>query len=412
MSLSVSTYENLAMPLVEIGENTSNRLLVELRKAAEELAENPENERQIRNRVESLIDAEAESFVSDADSWPDNELAVAYVRGYQNANGDIESLVANPKDEGNPITTPQVMAAGIAGAGLSQVQQADGGPVIPPSLLAQLGPRGREFFAQNPHHFTFYETFRTAAKDDIQGMMRPIIRNTNDMYRDIAVQSGTQEFRAANVTTRRQMSQDMVKRFANKGITGVVYADGRVMNIENYSEMVGRTMSGRTASQAHLNRMNERGYDLLRMSIHAGASPLCEPWQGGVYSSSGRSDQYPPWDDAVAGGAFHANCLHHVSTYIQGVSPSRAELTSRHPGESALIREHGEAKGNRIIYQATQRQREIERNIRKFKRRQSVSMTSREAERASNKIKQWQQAQRQHTDTFGFLRRKYSREAI
>ena len=401
MSLSVSTYENLAMPLVEIGENTSNKLLVELRKAAEELAENPENERQIRNRVESLVDTEAESFVSDADQWPDNELALAYLRGYQNANGDIESRVAQPKDEGNPKTTPQVMAAGIAGAGMTGTPR-----------LEQLGPRGREFFAQNPQHYTFYETFRTAAKDDIQGMMRPIIRNANDMYRDIAVQSGTQEFRAANVTTRRQMSQDMVKRFANKGITGVVYADGRMMNIESYSEMVGRTMSGRTASQAHLNRMNERGYDLLRMSIHAGASPLCEPWQGGVYSSSGRSDQYPPWDDAVAGGAFHANCLHHVSTYIQGVSPSRAELTSRHPGESALIREHGEAKGNRIIYQATQRQREIERNIRQWKRRQSVSMTSREAERASNKIKQWQQAQRQHTDTFGFLRRKYEREQI
>ena len=412
MSIGPATYENLAMPLVEQGEDLSGELLSLIRRSAETLAEAPEEEPRIRDRVEQQIEEKVQDFQANANSWPDEELAAAYQRGFESANGDLEAAVDNPRDEGNDITAGQVMTAGMAATVSQQAQRTEDGVVIPPSLLARLRPKGRKFFSENPQHYNFYATFRQAARDDIEGMMRPIIRETRDMYRDVAIQSGTQRFRAESVTRRRDMSQDMVRRFANRGITGVMYRDGRRMPVEEYSEMVGRTMSGRCSVQAELNRLHERGYDLIRMSVHAGASPLCEPWQGGVYSQTGQSDRYPPWADAVAGGAFHPQCIHHISPYIPGRSPSRSDIERRHPAEAAMIREHGEARGNRMIYEATQEQRRIERGIRKWKRRQSTAMTDREARRAQNKIREWQGRQRQHTEQFRFLRRKYEREQI
>lgn len=64
------------------------------------------------------------------------------------------------------------------------------------------------------------------------------------------------------------------------------------------------------------------------------------------------------------------------------------------------------------MYQAEQRQRAIERNVRKFKRRKAAAITKEEREHAQKYISKWQKEARTHIDKNSFLRRKYSREAI
>ena len=64
-----------------------------------------------------------------------------------------------------------------------------------------------------------------------------------------------------------------------------------------------------------------------------------------------------------------------------------------------------------FISKTEKRQREIERQIRKWKRRLDTSITAKETNLSKSKIKEWQQLQRdllENTD----LRRKYNRESI
>ncbi|NIT58768.1 MAG: minor capsid protein, partial [Aliifodinibius sp.] len=64
-------------------------------------------------------------------------------------------------------------------------------------------------------------------------------------------------------------------------------------------------------------------HDLVRMSTHFPTSDLCVDWQGGVYSQSGQSDNYPSLQTAIEGGAFHVNCKHSLGGYFPGTSPAK-----------------------------------------------------------------------------------------
>ena len=59
------------------------------------------------------------------------------------------------------------------------------------------------------------------------------------------------------------------------------------------------------------------GEDLIQVSSHKGACPLCEPWQGAVLSISGNHPTYPALADAKAAGLFHPNCAHVVMPYSE-----------------------------------------------------------------------------------------------
>jgi hypothetical protein len=108
--------------------------------------------------------------------------------------------------------------------------------------------------------------------------------------------------------------------------------------------------------------------------------------------------------------AWCGNCKHDVSAWFEGISP---ELETRvDPAEQKLIDEYGYKEAQKISYEAQQKQRYIERNIRKYKRRESVALDGKNKIAAQNKIKEWQSTQRQHLNNNEFLRRKYEREQI
>ena len=70
---------------------------------------------------------------------------------------------------------------------------------------------------------------------------------------------------------------------------------------------------------------DDYGIDLLRTSAHTGCSDLCAPYQGKVYSRSGKSKKFPAFKPILMfegeGGTYkHWNCRHHESDYIEGSS--------------------------------------------------------------------------------------------
>jgi len=86
-------------------------------------------------------------------------------------------------------------------------------------------------------------------------------------------------------------------------------------NIANYNSMVYNT----NLNKSGWNRTNYDsellGNDLVYLPAHPFACPLCMPYQGKVYSKSGKSNKYPPQEEAIAGGVGHPNCKHQWTLY-------------------------------------------------------------------------------------------------
>lgn len=111
-----------------------------------------------------------------------------------------------------------------------------------------------------------------------------------------------------------------------------------------------------------LGRTQETVGDLVQMTSHATACPICWPLQGRVYSISGRSSVYPPLDAAFSGGHanIHPNCMHVILPYIPALqSPEEIrnllafsnrpfDISQMSPELQALFR------ANDAIYQAQQ----------------------------------------------------------
>src|SRR5690606_668684 len=103
------------------------------------------------------------------------------------------------------------------------------------------------------------------------------------------------------------------------------------------------------------------GNDLVEVSAHDGARPLCEPYQGRIFSLSGNHPDYPALADTSMGdpaGLFGVNCGHVKYPYIEGIS--RQRYKPRDP------------EVNDRQYENSQKQRYLERQIRYAKREQMM----------------------------------------
>ena len=171
--------------------------------------------------------------------------------------------------------------------------------------------------------------------------------------------------------------KDAVLDIANDGITAIHYDTGREDTLETAVTRALRTGISQGTAQMQLERMKEMGCDLVITSSHLGARPTHEEWQGGIFhvdwktmdiTAQRRSDEeiptpattnakYPDfvqstrygWVDGLCG----ANCRHHFSPYFEG-------MPNPFP--------HYDSKENQERYDKEQRQRLLERRIRKTNR--------------------------------------------
>jgi len=114
--------------------------------------------------------------------------------------------------------------------------------------------------------------------------------------------------------TRKQISDRIAGRLKS-GLVALVDKGGRQWSFEAYSEMLTRTMLVRTANEGMSNRLQQSGYDLVQVSDHFGACPLCKEWETKILSLSGNHPEYPIVDKARDEGLFHPNCRHRLLPY-------------------------------------------------------------------------------------------------
>lgn len=142
--------------------------------------------------------------------------------------------------------------------------------------------------------------------ESLDNIAQVIGRQVNDVYRELALQSVRGS--VVGYDTWQQTAARFRAQLAERGITGFKDRAGKMWNMRSYAQMVART----TVMQAHLegtaNRLLENGHDLIKVSSHAGACPLCVPWEGQILSLTGKTPGYPTLEEAKTAGLFHPNC--------------------------------------------------------------------------------------------------------
>lgn len=152
-----------------------------------------------------------------------------------------------------------------------------------------------------------------------------------------------------------------------RGITGSPTDN---LRLEAYVRREINTTMNRSAVEMQFERAGEVGCGHIIISSHAGARPGCFPYQGGVYTLEGTYDpEYEALEDTSYGepdGIFGINCRHFPMPWFKGLNMEYGE-EERNPA-SLLEGPDGEEITNSQVYEADQRQRECEREIRRYER--------------------------------------------
>jgi len=147
----------------------------------------------------------------------------------------------------------------------------------------------------------------------------------------------------ASVVTGNTSSQAAVRQtilqLKEKGIPAFIDKSGREWSPQAYISMVIRTTVNNVARETQFNYMRENGLDIMRISRHDNARPLCLPFQGKLISISnssgfiedalGEMHEFIPLDSTSYGepaGLFGINCGHfgfpvHEKAFYPKVEP-------------------------------------------------------------------------------------------
>lgn len=239
------------------------------------------------------------------------------------------------------------------------------------------------------------------------------LRNAFDSYQQII--STPAALNATGVLTRRKATQDALNGFAARGIDGFTDKAGRTWHIDTYAEMATRTGAAHSLRAAYEGELIARGEDLVIVTGNTYTCRLCAPWQDKVLSLTGLypagthrlpsavGDGYVTvhvagtMEEARAAGLHHPNCTHSEGLYLPGA-------TVIEPGTMGVR--------DAETYDASQKQRALEREIRKHKRLLVAAITGEAESKARAAIRGYQAQIRELLAEHPKLQRKSYREAV
>lgn len=170
-------------------------------------------------------------------------------------------------------------------------------------------------------------------------------------------------------TTMQKAIGDAIRQMAKEGIPAFVDKAGKKWSPEAYSSMYVRTNVHKLSIDTVLKRNEDYGNDLFVVSKHSGARPKCAPYQGKIVSNKNRSGyvkdgkgkkyKFIPLSSTSYGepdGLLGINCGHFLKPFTPDVSVKNIKPLTKE-----------QEKENAKVYEESQQQRAIEREIRKSK---------------------------------------------
>lgn len=172
--------------------------------------------------------------------------------------------------------------------------------------------------------------------------------------------------------SRRAIMEDAVRALSDAGIETIDYKSGVKTTIDAAVRRHIVSQVSQAKAQILSDKCDEYDQDLVFVSAHFGARPSHAIWQGKVYSRSGTSSKYPSLDEGTGysgTGPFGSlgdrlcgvNCQHEMVPYMPGLSQLPDLSFEKEQKRYGMTSDE--------YYRATQKQRALERKVRKYKRR-------------------------------------------
>lgn len=186
---------------------------------------------------------------------------------------------------------------------------------------------------------------------------KAILRYQDDQYRQIITRA--QVGLSNGSLTLEQAIDQATSDYLRAGISNIEYKNGNRVNIADYATMCLRTSNHKAFLHGQGAKRKQMGVTTVLVSQHLTACPLCVPWQNKVliddiFSGGDKEDgPYPLLSEAVDEGLLHVNCQHNLNTFYPGISTIPPTLDPSKVDEA---------------YKETQKQRRIQRDIRRQKR--------------------------------------------
>lgn len=195
------------------------------------------------------------------------------------------------------------------------------------------------------------EALIRAVNKDMQKAEHAMLRKANDQYRKVIFNA--QIYANSGAGTLKQSIDMATKDYLRAGLNCITYKNGRTINIASYAEMAVRTANRRAVLTADGEMRRRHGWHTVKVSAYGGCSETCQPWQGRVYvddvysggtAAEAQALKLPLLSEAIAGGLFHPNCRHRLTTWFPGMDDSTA---IKGPENPPALKEHN--KNRRMI---------------------------------------------------------------
>ena len=212
----------------------------------------------------------------------------------------------------------------------------------------------------------------------LAGLQSALLGRTEpDIYRRVGLEQV-----AAQQAAGRGINQSVpafVDALRREGVTAFTDKAGRNWSLHTYATMVSRSTSRQAEILSVITADPEQ--DLYQISAHGTTCALCAPYEGRVYSRSGKDPDFPPLSDAFgkmdpAGPDdlsnswlnIHPNCLHSLSPWtpagrtpeelerIRRFSSPKTNPYSRDPRTEAQIKAYRDKEQGRAKWLAQYRQ--------------------------------------------------------
>lgn len=195
------------------------------------------------------------------------------------------------------------------------------------------------------------------------------------------------------IEARQSAMRECISEMTQKGIPAFVDKNGRNWSPEAYTNMCIRSTLGSVAKETQFSLMDEYGLDLVEVSSHSGARPLCAKDQGKIFNRNGgggyttdldgKRIKFYSWRSSSYGkpaGLLGINCGHQIYPFLPGIS-----VQTYFPYDE---------KENAEQYEKICNQRALERKVRASKRECTSLDTLGDKEgfdKAAYKLKQQEQ---------------------
>ncbi len=276
-----------------------------------------------------------------------------------------------------------------------------------------------------------YNPLPLADNTYMQYLIQAGLKKTLSEYRNLTLTTAataTQQFEnALDLAYHRVVSggfsyqqaiREGVRSLTSKGLATIQYPSGRVDHLDVAFRRATLTGVNQTAAEVQLRRMDELDIDLVETTAHHGARTALGPgpenhawWQGRWFSRSHKPSKYPDFYEQTGYGTGPGlcgwNCRHSFFPVIEGLSDRAYSIKQLRDLNSRTVSYNGEDVS---LYDATQQQRYIERQIRRWKREASaMDAAGLDSSAAKSKVREWQATQRDFISQTG-LTRDYFRE--